>query len=81
MFSSQDSISDIDMKTLRFLVVVIRSYGNTVDNVMKDHYRKLLSETLGIISNVKHLYASDGMEEVILELRNLFISGPAVLDT
>ncbi|KAL7219973.1 hypothetical protein ACSBR2_012939 [Camellia fascicularis] len=79
--SLQDSISDIDMKTLRFLVVVIRSYGNTVDDVMKDHYRKLLSETLGIISNVKHLYASDGMEEVILELRNLFISGPAVSDT
>ncbi|CAL5337308.1 unnamed protein product [Camellia sinensis] len=79
--SLQDSISDIDMKTLRFLVVVIRSYGNTVDNVMKGHYRKLLSETLGIISNVKHLYASDGMEEVILELRNLFISGPVVSDT
>ncbi|KAI8026116.1 Protein transport protein Sec61 subunit alpha [Camellia lanceoleosa] len=39
------------MKTLRFVVVVIRSYGNTVDNEMKDHYRKLLSGTLGIISN------------------------------
>ncbi|KAI8002638.1 hypothetical protein LOK49_LG08G02448 [Camellia lanceoleosa] len=64
--SLQDSISDIDMKTLRFVVVVIRSYGNTVDNEMKDHYRKLLSGTLGIISNVKHLYASDGMEEICL---------------
>ena len=48
---------------------------------MKDHQRKLLSETLGIISNAKHLYATDGMEEVILELQNLFISGPAVADT
>ncbi|KAA8548482.1 hypothetical protein F0562_000251 [Nyssa sinensis] len=79
--SPQVSISDIDTKTLKFLVAIIHNYRNSVDNLMKDHYRKLLSETLGIISNMKHLYASDEMEEVILELQNLFISGPAVSDT
>lgn len=73
--SLQVSVSDIDMKTLGFLVSLIQRYS-----FMKDHHRLLLSETLGIISNVKHLYTSDGMEEVILELRNLFISGPAVSD-
>ncbi|KAG5512734.1 hypothetical protein RHGRI_038844 [Rhododendron griersonianum] len=78
--SLQVSVSDIDMKTLGFLVAVIHRYRGTAENSMKHHYRKLLSETLGIISNVKHLYASDGMEEVILELQNLFISGPAVSD-
>lgn len=51
-----------------------------MENLTKDHHRKLLSETLSIISNVKHLYTSDGMEEVIFELQNLFISGPAVSD-
>ncbi|XP_057497814.1 LOW QUALITY PROTEIN: uncharacterized protein LOC130782504 [Actinidia eriantha] len=70
------SISNIDIKILRFLVAVIHRYRNTVENSVKDHQRKLLSETLGIISNAKHLYASDLMEEVILELQNLFISGP-----
>ena len=47
---------------------------------MKDQHRKLLSETLGIISNMKHLYASDEMEKLLFELENLFISGPAASD-
>lgn len=73
--------SDIDTKTLRFLVAIIQKYRSSMDNLMKDHCRKLLSETLGIVSNMKHLYASDAMEEVILELQNLFISGQAASDT
>ncbi|XP_034678161.1 uncharacterized protein LOC117908615 isoform X2 [Vitis riparia] len=73
--------SDIDTKTLRFLVAIIQKYRSSMDNQMKDHCRKLLSETLGIVSNMKHLYASDAMEEVILELQNLFISGQAASDT
>ncbi|KAK9289292.1 hypothetical protein L1049_017768 [Liquidambar formosana] len=79
--SLQVSISDIDTKTLKFLVAIIHNYRNCVDNLMKNHCRKLLSETLGIISNVKHLYASDAMEEVILELQNLFVSQQAASDT
>ncbi|XP_052188587.1 uncharacterized protein LOC127798968 [Diospyros lotus] len=78
--SLQVSTADINTKTLRFLVAVIHNYRNTAENSVKHRHRRLLIETLGIISNAKHLYASDGMEEVILELQNLFISGPAVSD-
>ena len=77
MLCSEVEISDIEMKTLKFLVAIIRKYRSSMDNVMKDHCRKLLSETLGIVSNMKHLYASEAMEEVISELQNLFISGKA----
>lgn len=72
---------DIDAKTLKFLVTISQNYRNSVDQLTKEHYRKLLSETLGIISSMKHLYAADEMEEVILELENLFISGPAASDS
>ncbi|KAK3187790.1 hypothetical protein Dsin_027351 [Dipteronia sinensis] len=78
--SLQVIISDIDMKTLKFLVATIRRYRHLTDKLMKDHYRKLLSETLGIISNMKHLYISDEMDEVIFELQDLFISGSVVSD-
>lgn len=81
MLCSEVKISDNDVKTLKFLVAIIQKYRNSIDNLMKDHCRKLLSETLGIVSNMQHLYASDAMEEVILELQNLFISGQAVSDT
>ncbi|KAI5348341.1 hypothetical protein L3X38_001228 [Prunus dulcis] len=75
------SISDIDVKTLKFLVAIIHNYRVSSDKLMKEHYSKLLSETLGIISKMNHLYASDEMEKVIFELENLFISGPAASDT
>lgn len=67
------------MKTLKLLVAVINKYRNS-EGKMKDYYRKLLSETLGIISVMNHLYESDEMERVIIELKNLFISEPAVSD-
>ncbi|XP_057958263.1 uncharacterized protein LOC131151089 isoform X2 [Malania oleifera] len=79
--SLQMSTADIDMKTLKFLVAIIQKYRKSVDHQRKEHYHKLLSETLRIISNTKHLYASDEMEEVILELQKLFISGGAASDT
>jgi hypothetical protein len=72
---------EIDAKTLKFLVTISHNYRNSMDQLTKEHYRKLLSETLGIISSMKHLYAADEMEEVILELENLFISGPTASDT
>lgn len=74
-------MSDIDAKTLKFIVAITHSYRNSGDQLTKDHYLKLLSETLGIIANNKHLYAAAEMEEVILELENLFISGLAASDT
>ncbi|MBA0614887.1 hypothetical protein Godav_015118 [Gossypium davidsonii] len=79
--SLQVTISDMDMKTLKFLVTVICGYRNSVDKLKKNVCCKLLSQTLGIISSLRHLYESAEMEEVILELHNLFVSGPAASDT
>ncbi|KAK3021128.1 hypothetical protein RJ639_045901 [Escallonia herrerae] len=75
------SRSFTDTKTLNLLIAIIRKYKDSVDCSMKDYYRKLLSETLRTISSMKHLYASDDMEAVILELQNLFILGLASSDT
>ncbi|XP_075113165.1 uncharacterized protein LOC107794318 isoform X1 [Nicotiana tabacum] len=74
------SISDAEMKTIKFLVAIIHKYRDSSVIKIKDKYRRLLSETLGIISNMKHLYTSNEMEEVILALQKLFISGPALSD-
>lgn len=68
------------MKTIKFLVAIIHKYRDSSEIKIKDKYRRLLSETLGIISNMKHLYTSNDMEQVILALQNLFISGPALSD-
>lgn len=72
----QVSLSDTDMKTLKFLVAVIRKYKTSSDNATKEGYRRLLGELLVIISNMKHLYSCDEIEEVILEIQKLFISTP-----
>lgn len=80
MSCSHINSSEIDVKTLRFLVSIIHSCRDSMDKLMKDQYLKLLSETLSVISNMKHLYASDEIEEVIFELENLFVSGPAASD-
>ncbi|KAK1352932.1 hypothetical protein POM88_052770 [Heracleum sosnowskyi] len=77
--SLQVRISDTDMKTLKLLVVVINKYRDSKGKV-KDSYRELLSETLGIISIIKHLYESDEMEGTIIELKNLFIFEQTVSD-
>ncbi|XP_011012224.1 PREDICTED: uncharacterized protein LOC105116525 isoform X1 [Populus euphratica] len=79
--AQQVSISDVDMKTLKFLVAIIRNFRNPVEKIRKEHYYKLLSGTLGIVSNMKHLYKSDEMEGVILELQTLFVSAPAASST
>ncbi|KAM0044957.1 hypothetical protein Hdeb2414_s0009g00298721 [Helianthus debilis subsp. tardiflorus] len=71
--SLQVSISDTEVKTVKLSTAMIQKYNNTRDN-SKDQYLKLLSETLGIISSMKHLYSSDEMEKLMLELRDLFIS-------
>ncbi|XP_017974328.1 PREDICTED: uncharacterized protein LOC18602803 isoform X2 [Theobroma cacao] len=79
--SLQVTVSDTDMKTLKFLVAIACGCRNSVDKLNKEVYCLLLSQTLVIISNLSHLYASDEMEEVILELHNLFVSGPGASDT
>nr|DAD20161.1 TPA_asm: hypothetical protein HUJ06_021624 [Nelumbo nucifera] len=77
----QINSSDIDFKTLKFTVALVRGYANATNNFMKDCCSKLLSQMLRVISQMKHLYSSDGMEEVVLELKNLFVSEITALDT
>ncbi|XP_057783593.1 uncharacterized protein LOC131001267 [Salvia miltiorrhiza] len=79
--SLQVSLSDTDMKTVKFLIAIIRKYKTSSDNAIKDDHRRLLGEVLGIISSMKHLYSFDEMEEVILELQKLFISRPSFSDS
>ncbi|OMO59734.1 hypothetical protein COLO4_34090 [Corchorus olitorius] len=79
--SLQVNISDIDAKTLKFLVAIVCGYRNSTDKLHKDVFCQLLSQTLGIISKLSHLYASDEIEKVILELHNLFVSGPSASDS
>ncbi|XP_038877564.1 uncharacterized protein LOC120069810 isoform X2 [Benincasa hispida] len=74
------STSDIDVRTLKFLLTLLRSYKISGVEQAKGVCRQLISETLGIISCMKHLYAANEMEEVILELEKLFISGPTASD-
>ncbi|KAI4338182.1 hypothetical protein L6164_016526 [Bauhinia variegata] len=68
------SLSDIDARTLKFMVSIGLNYRNSADEKVKEHYLRLLGEILGIIASVKHLYTSHGIEEAILELQNIFIS-------
>lgn len=77
---SQTSIPDIDETTLKFLVSVIHNLKGSDDKVIKDHYITLLGEVLQIISNLRHLYSSNGIEEAILEIENTFVSGPTASD-
>ncbi|KAL8217323.1 hypothetical protein R6Q57_024160 [Mikania cordata] len=78
LHSLQVSVSDTEMKTIKLLISMIHKYDNTSDNA-KDRYLELLSETLGIISSIKHLYISDEMGKLILVLQNIFISKSAEL--
>ncbi|XP_076924522.1 uncharacterized protein LOC143586995 [Bidens hawaiensis] len=71
--SLQVNISDTEMKTIKLSTATINRYNITSDN-SKDKYLKLLSETLGIISSMKHLYSCDEMGKLLLDLQNLFIS-------
>ncbi|XP_051118389.1 uncharacterized protein LOC127242747 isoform X2 [Andrographis paniculata] len=72
--SLQVSLSDSDIKTLRFLVSIICKCKTASNSAIMDKYGTLLGELLGIVSCMKHLYSSDEMEDVVLELQNLFIS-------
>ncbi|XP_077250899.1 holliday junction resolvase isoform X2 [Tasmannia lanceolata] len=65
---------------LKFTVAVIHEYKNASNTSHKDQCSKLLSQVLEIISNIKHLYANDHMEELILELHTLFVAGPFASD-
>ncbi|KAK7268660.1 hypothetical protein RIF29_21365 [Crotalaria pallida] len=72
-------LSDIDAKTLKFLVSVTDCYKRTSDKVIKDQSLRLFGETLGIISNLKYLYSSNHIEQAITKIENIFISEPPAL--
>ncbi|XP_019461972.1 PREDICTED: uncharacterized protein LOC109361106 [Lupinus angustifolius] len=72
-------LSDIDAKTLKFLVLITNCYKGASDKVIKDQCLRLFSETLEIISNLKHLYTSNDIEQAITKIENIFISEPPAL--
>ncbi|ANM60750.1 holliday junction resolvase [Arabidopsis thaliana] len=68
------SISEIDAKTLNFVVALIQKYRNSKDETTKERYSEILSETLSIISRSEQLYTCQEMDNVITELQKLFNS-------
>ncbi|XP_052110550.1 uncharacterized protein LOC107466474 [Arachis duranensis] len=74
IFCSQVGLSDIDARTLKFLVSITCNYKSSEDKAIKDQCLRLFSETLGIISYLKHLYASNDIGQVIKAVENIFIS-------
>ncbi|KAF8111654.1 hypothetical protein N665_0073s0014 [Sinapis alba] len=68
------SISEIDFKTLKFVVALIQKLRISKDEMTRDHYTEILSETLSIISRNEQLYTCQEMDNVITELHRLFIS-------
>ncbi|CAI0380436.1 unnamed protein product [Linum tenue] len=84
------SISDVDLKTLKFIINIIQKSSDVESSdvdlkhpkgeSMKECCLMLLNVTLEIVSVMKHLYQSDEMEKVI-ELHGLFISGPTASDS
>ena len=58
------------------MVSITNNYKSSVDKVIKDQCLRLFSETLGIISYLKHLYASNDIEQAIMAIESIFISEP-----
>ncbi|KAL5996570.1 hypothetical protein ACLOJK_007489 [Asimina triloba] len=74
-------IDNMDIsQILKCVVTVIHGYRSTISNLKKDNLSKILSQLLEIISTMKHFYASQDIEEVILELQALFLSEPSASD-
>ncbi|EOA39578.1 hypothetical protein CARUB_v10008197mg [Capsella rubella] len=68
------SMSEIDAKTLNFIVALIQKYRSSRDETTKDHYSDILSETLSIISRNEQLFTCQEMDNVLTELQKLFNS-------
>lgn len=62
------------------MVSLTHNLRGSEDKVIKDHYITLLGEVLQIISNMRHLYSSNGIEEAMLEIENTLVSGPTASD-
>ncbi|WZZ56492.1 hypothetical protein YC2023_056599 [Brassica napus] len=65
---------EIDSKTLIFAIALVQKLRNSKDEMIRDRYTDILSETLSIISRSEQLYTCQDMDIVITELHRLFIS-------
>ncbi|KAJ4909511.1 Uncharacterized protein Rs2_04132 [Raphanus sativus] len=68
------SIPEIDFRTLKFVVALIQKHRISKDEMTRDRYTDILSETLSIISRSEQLYTCQEMDNVITELQRLFIA-------
>ncbi|KAJ4878838.1 Uncharacterized protein Rs2_35892 [Raphanus sativus] len=68
------SIPEIDFRTLKFVVALIQKHRISKDEMTRDRYTDILSETLSIISRREQLYTCQEMDIVITELQRLFIA-------
>ncbi|KAF2619797.1 hypothetical protein F2Q68_00038296 [Brassica cretica] len=68
------SMPEIDSKTLIFAIALVQKLRNSKDEMRRDRYTEILSETLSIISRSEQLYTCQDMDIVITELHRLFIS-------
>ncbi|KAJ4914896.1 Uncharacterized protein Rs2_00446 [Raphanus sativus] len=67
-------MTEIDSKTLKFVVALIQKLRNSKDEKTRDCHTEILSETLSIISRSEQLYTCQEMDSVITELQRLFVS-------
>ncbi|WZZ20041.1 hypothetical protein YC2023_121428 [Brassica napus] len=68
------SMPEIDSKTLKFAIALVQKLRNSKDEMTRDRYTEILSETLSIISRSEQLYTCQEMDSVITELQRLLIS-------
>ncbi|WJX13796.1 hypothetical protein P8452_04147 [Trifolium repens] len=77
--SLKDSLTEIDARTLKFLVSISSNYKSTADKGIKDHSLQLFGEILVIVSYLEQLYKSNDIEQAIMEIENIFITEPPVI--
>ncbi|GAU30724.1 hypothetical protein TSUD_39480 [Trifolium subterraneum] len=75
----EDIPTEIDARTLKFLVSISSNYKSTVDKEIKDHSLRLFGEILVIVSYLKQLYISNDIEQAIMEIENIFITEPPAI--
>lgn len=59
---------------MKLLVSISQSCIGSEDCKSVNYRNKLFVETLGIVSNMKNLYISDEMEQIVMKLHKMFIS-------
>lgn len=62
------------MKTLKLLSAIIHFYKSSVTKHNQVILLKCLRETLHIVSKMGHMFASEEMESIVLQIQQLFVS-------